>query len=59
MNACFHMFVDEETAAFLKNSTELGSDKKVGLWRIIVVHDLPYSDPRRNGKVKLALYSLC
>lgn len=59
MNACFHMFVDEETAAFLKNSTELGSDKKVGLWRIIVVRNLPYSDPRRNGKIpKLLLHRL-
>ncbi|XP_047950797.1 probable hexosyltransferase MUCI70 [Salvia hispanica] len=58
-NACFHMFVDEETADFLKNSTELGSDKKVGLWRIIVVHNLPYSDPRRNGKIpKLLLHRL-
>ncbi|KAL0300720.1 UNVERIFIED_CONTAM: hypothetical protein Sradi_6348800 [Sesamum radiatum] len=56
---CFHMFVDEETKAFLRNSSELGSDKKVGLWRIIVVHNLPYSDPRRNGKVpKLLLHRL-
>ncbi|KAH6795417.1 hypothetical protein C2S51_036403 [Perilla frutescens var. frutescens] len=59
MNVCFHMFVDEETATFLRNSTELGSDKKVGLWRIIVVHNLPYSDPRRNGKIpKLLLHRL-
>ncbi|KAL0407373.1 UNVERIFIED_CONTAM: hypothetical protein Slati_4051200 [Sesamum latifolium] len=56
---CFHMFVDEETKAFLKNSSELGSNKKVGLWRIIVVKNLPYSDPRRNGKVpKLLLHRL-
>ncbi|KAL0310643.1 UNVERIFIED_CONTAM: hypothetical protein Sangu_2359000 [Sesamum angustifolium] len=56
---CFHMFVDEETKAFLRNSSELGSNKKVGLWRIIVVHNLPYSDPRRNGKVpKLLLHRL-
>ncbi|KAL3851319.1 hypothetical protein ACJIZ3_013201 [Penstemon smallii] len=58
-NVCFHMFVDEETEAFLKNSNELGSDKKVGLWRIIVVRNLPYSDPRRNGKIpKLLLHRL-
>lgn len=58
-NSCFHMFVDEETEAFLKNSTELGSDKRIGLWRIIVVHNLPYSDPRRNGKIpKLLLHRL-
>ncbi|PIN19328.1 hypothetical protein CDL12_07988 [Handroanthus impetiginosus] len=58
-NVCFHMFVDNETEAFLKNSSELGSAKKVGLWRIIVVRNLPYSDPRRNGKVpKLLLHRL-
>ncbi|KAL3820476.1 hypothetical protein ACJIZ3_006381 [Penstemon smallii] len=58
-NVCFHMFVDEETEAFLRNSHELGSDNKVGLWRIIVVHNLPYSDPRRNGKIpKLLLHRL-
>ncbi|KAI3466677.1 hypothetical protein Pfo_023340 [Paulownia fortunei] len=58
-NVCFHMFVDEETEAFLRNSSELGSDKKVGLWRIIVVRNLPYSDPRRNGKIpKLLLHRL-
>ncbi|KAL2253202.1 uncharacterized protein LOC105167904 isoform X2 [Sesamum indicum] len=56
---CFHMFVDEETKAFLRNSSELGSDKKVGLWRVTVVRNLPYSDPRRNGKVpKLLLHRL-
>ncbi|KAK4421226.1 hypothetical protein Salat_2073100 [Sesamum alatum] len=45
--------------AFLRNSSVLGSDKKVGLWRIIVVQNLPYSDPRRNGKVpKLLLHRL-
>lgn len=50
-NVCFHMFVDNDTEAFLRNSSEIDSDKRVGLWRIIVVHNLPYSDPRRNGKV--------
>ncbi|KAL8460438.1 hypothetical protein ACS0TY_032104 [Phlomoides rotata] len=58
-NICFHMFVDEETYNFLRNSSEIGSNNKVGLWRIIVVHNLPYSDPRRNGKVpKLLLHRL-
>ncbi|KAK6149917.1 hypothetical protein DH2020_017442 [Rehmannia glutinosa] len=58
-NVCFHMFVDDETEAFLRTSSELGSDKKVGLWRIIVVRNLPYLDPRRNGKVpKLLLHRL-
>ncbi|KAL2455315.1 hypothetical protein Fot_45492 [Forsythia ovata] len=58
-NVCFNMFVDEETEAFLINSNELDSSKKIGLWRIVVVHNLPYSDPRRNGKVpKLLLHRL-
>ncbi|KAL7142684.1 hypothetical protein ABFS83_08G140200 [Erythranthe nasuta] len=58
-NVCFHMFVDEETEGFLRNSSLVGSDNKVGLWRIIVVRNLPYSDPRRNGKVpKLLLHRL-
>ncbi|KAL3627774.1 putative hexosyltransferase muci70 [Castilleja foliolosa] len=58
-NVCFHMFVDDETEAFLRKSGELGSDKKVGLWRIIVVRNLPYLDPRRNGKIpKLLLHRL-
>ncbi|KAL3643422.1 putative hexosyltransferase muci70 [Castilleja foliolosa] len=58
-NACFHMFVDDKTEAFLRKSGELGSDKKVGMWRIIVVRNLPYSDPRRNGKIpKLLLHRL-
>ncbi|KAA8519793.1 hypothetical protein F0562_014117 [Nyssa sinensis] len=58
-NVCFLMFVDEETEAFLRNSNELDSSKKIGLWRIIVVHNLPYTDPRRTGKVpKLLLHRL-
>ncbi|GER25434.1 hypothetical protein STAS_01015 [Striga asiatica] len=58
-NVCFHMFVDGETEAFLRNSSELGSDNKVGLWRIIVVRNLPYLDPRRNGKIpKLLMHRL-
>ncbi|OIT20117.1 PREDICTED: uncharacterized protein LOC109220602 [Nicotiana attenuata] len=58
-NACFYMFVDEETEAFLRNSSELNSSMRIGLWRIVVVHNLPYNDPRRNGKVpKLLLHRL-
>ncbi|XP_022720466.1 uncharacterized protein LOC111278178 [Durio zibethinus] len=45
---CFYMFVDEETEADLKAKHE---SKKIGVWRIVVVHNLPYSDGRRNGKI--------
>lgn len=49
------MFVDEETEAYMRNSSILGNEKQVGLWRIIVVHNVPYTDSRRNGKVCLLL----
>jgi len=48
---CFFMFLDEETEAALKNSTTIDHTKRIGLWRIVVVRNLPYSDARRNGKV--------
>lgn len=53
VNVSFYMFVDEETEEYIRNSTGLGNTKWVGLWRIIVVHHLPYADARRNGKVIL------
>ncbi|KAG2318906.1 hypothetical protein Bca4012_054876 [Brassica carinata] len=48
---CFYMFVDEETETILKRERGLNGNKKVGIWRVVVVHNLPYSDGRRNGKV--------
>ncbi|CAA7402467.1 unnamed protein product [Spirodela intermedia] len=50
-SVCFYMFVDEETAACIKNSTTPGSTNRVGLWSVVIIRNLPYSDPRRNGKV--------
>ncbi|XP_071697845.1 probable hexosyltransferase MUCI70 [Rutidosis leptorrhynchoides] len=58
-NIPFYMFIDEETEAFMRNSSALDYRMKVGLWRIIVVHNVPYSDSRRNGKIpKLLLHRL-
>lgn len=58
-SVCFYMFVDEETEAYIKNSTSLDSEKRVGLWRVVVVRNLPYGDSRRNGKVpKLLLHRI-
>ncbi|KAK6934254.1 Protein of unknown function DUF616 [Dillenia turbinata] len=58
-NIPFYMFIDEETEAYMKNSSLLDNTKRVGLWRIIVVHDVPFSDARRNGKIpKLLLHRL-
>ncbi|CAL9216528.1 unnamed protein product [Arabidopsis halleri] len=48
---CFYIFVDEETESILKRERGLDGNKKVGIWRVVVVHNLPYSDGRRNGKV--------
>ncbi|XP_062181550.1 probable hexosyltransferase MUCI70 isoform X2 [Phragmites australis] len=56
---CFFMFLDEQTEAAIKNSTTIDHTKRVGLWRVVVVRNLPYSDARRNGKVpKLLLHRL-
>nr|XP_043622358.1 probable hexosyltransferase MUCI70 isoform X1 [Erigeron canadensis] len=58
-NIPFYMFIDEETEAYMRNSSALDYRMKVGLWRIIVVHNIPYTDSRRNGKVpKLLLHRL-
>lgn len=56
---CFFMFLDEETEAAIKNTTAIDNTKRIGLWRVVVVHNLPYSDARRNGKIpKLLLHRL-
>ncbi|KAL1567165.1 hypothetical protein AAHA92_02674 [Salvia divinorum] len=58
-NVPFFMFIDEQTETYMKKASILGSDKMVGLWRVIVVHNVPYIDSRRNGKVpKLLLHRL-
>ncbi|KAG5022750.1 hypothetical protein JHK82_018657 [Glycine max] len=56
---CFLMFVDEEIESNLRSSARLGTRKKIGLWRIIVSHNLPYTDPRGTGKIpKLLLHRM-
>ncbi|XP_047311730.1 probable hexosyltransferase MUCI70 [Impatiens glandulifera] len=58
-NIRFYMFIDEATEAYMRNSSILDSTRRVGLWRIIIVHNTPYGDARRNGKVpKLLLHRL-
>ncbi|XP_074565680.1 putative hexosyltransferase MUCI70 isoform X1 [Curcuma longa] len=58
-NVCFYMFVDEKTEAYMRNSSGLDDSGKVGLWRVVVVQNLPYEDSRRNGKIpKLLLHRL-
>lgn len=58
-NVPFYMFIDEDTEAYMKNSSALDNLKRVGLWRIIVVHNIPYADARRNGKVSYPFYVNC
>uniref|UniRef100_A0A0R0G0V9 TOD1/MUCI70 glycosyltransferase-like domain-containing protein n=1 Tax=Glycine max TaxID=3847 RepID=A0A0R0G0V9_SOYBN len=41
---------DEEIESNLRSSTRLGTKKKIGLWRIIVAHNLPYTNPRHKRK---------
>lgn len=47
------MFIDETTEKYLKTSGRLDSSKRIGLWRIIVARNLPYTDARRTGKVRV------
>ncbi|TYJ34498.1 hypothetical protein E1A91_A05G172900v1 [Gossypium mustelinum] len=56
---CFYMFVDEETKSDLETEHGLNESKKIGLWRIVVAHNLPYTNGRRNGKIpKFLLHRL-
>ncbi|XP_019419783.1 PREDICTED: uncharacterized protein LOC109330173 isoform X2 [Lupinus angustifolius] len=56
---CFLMFVDEITEEYLRSSGKMGISKKVGLWRVIVVRNIPYTDARRTGKIpKLLLHRM-
>lgn len=51
-NVCFMMFVDELTLAKLSSEGQIPDDNGyIGLWRIIVVKNLPYADMRKTGKV--------
>lgn len=49
---CFIMFVDEITVEVLaKEGQKMDSMGFIGLWKIIVVKNLPYTDMRRVGKI--------
>ncbi|XVF85941.1 hypothetical protein PTKIN_Ptkin17bG0158000 [Pterospermum kingtungense] len=51
-NVCFVMFVDEETLSKLSSEGHTPDEKgNVGLWKIVVVRNLPYLDMRKTGKV--------
>ncbi|KAK2991388.1 hypothetical protein RJ640_007852, partial [Escallonia rubra] len=51
-NVCFVMFVDLQTLSKLSMEGNAPDDSGfIGLWRIVVVRNLPYSDMRKTGKV--------
>ena len=51
-NVCFVMFVDEATLQALSSEGHM-LDRMgfIGLWKVVVVKNLPYTDMRRVGKV--------
>ncbi|BAS86575.1 Os03g0769050 [Oryza sativa Japonica Group] len=49
---CYVAFWDEVTrAAQEEEGNKIGENLMIGLWRIILVRDLPFSDQRLNGKI--------
>ncbi|KAL5540376.1 hypothetical protein UlMin_045221 [Ulmus minor] len=51
-NVCFVMFVDEQTVTKLSSEGHVRDDSgNIGLWKIVIVRNLPYKDMRRTGKV--------
>ncbi|XP_065881172.1 uncharacterized protein [Euphorbia lathyris] len=51
-NVCFVMFVDEITSQTLYSEGHLADRSGfIGLWKIVVVKNLPYTDMRRVGKI--------
>lgn len=51
-NVCFAMFVDGQTLSKLSTEGHVPDEGGyVGLWKIIVVKNLPYEDMRKTGKV--------
>lgn len=51
-NVCFVLFVDEQTLSKLSAEGNVPDDRGyIGLWKIVVVRNLPYKDMRKTGKV--------
>lgn len=52
---CFLMVVDEVSFKFIKANVTVREDgdggQWVGLWRLVLLKNPPYDEPRRNGKV--------
>ncbi|KAL6010641.1 hypothetical protein ACLOJK_001078 [Asimina triloba] len=51
-NVCFVMFMDENTLQMLKSEgNEPDRAGFIGLWKVVIVKNLPYADMRRVGKI--------
>lgn len=51
-NVCFVMFMDENTLQTLSSEGQKPDNMGfIGLWKIVVVKNLPYKDMRRVGKI--------
>ncbi|XP_057419248.1 probable hexosyltransferase MUCI70 [Lotus japonicus] len=51
-NVCFVMFMDDQTLSKLSSEGNSPDDRGyIGLWKVVVVKNLPYEDMRRTGKV--------
>lgn len=51
-NVCFIMFLDERTKRKLSSEGHVPDEEgHIGLWKIVVVENLPYTDMRKTGKV--------
>eukprot|EP00268_Persea_americana_P025504 TRINITY_DN2486_c1_g1_i1.p1 TRINITY_DN2486_c1_g1~~TRINITY_DN2486_c1_g1_i1.p1 ORF type:complete len:501 (+),score=68.77 TRINITY_DN2486_c1_g1_i1:536-2038(+) len=52
---CFLMVVDEKSLDFIQQNVSVKVDsqggKWVGIWRLVILHQPPFDEPRRNGKV--------
>ncbi|KAE8008809.1 hypothetical protein FH972_005284 [Carpinus fangiana] len=60
---CFLMVVDEISLKFIKENVTVREDddggKWVGIWRLVLLKNPPYDEPRRNGKIpKILLHRL-
>lgn len=51
-NVCFVMFVDKGTLSKLSAEGHVPDEGgNIGLWKIVIVKNLPYRDMRKTGKV--------
>lgn len=49
---CFVMFVDQKSLDVIKAEGQKPNEKGIlGLWKVVLIKNLPYLDGRRNGKV--------